>query len=156
LPPIDLNIVYAAVSIPLTALAIRLWARWAKDGGLARALGGVVVGALGLDGLRQLNGLLSGSPAGIEALGLVWGLVGGCLVWVFISAWQTLGPEPRLRMRSGGLSYNRRPGEATEAAPEDAAPAPAGDAAPVEDAAPTEDAAPAPAEDAGSEPTQPV
>ncbi|RMG16610.1 MAG: hypothetical protein D6731_05745, partial [Planctomycetota bacterium] len=91
-----LGALHALLGAPLVAVALRLWASWARRGGRTRLLGGVLLCALGLDGLRQLWWRLrwdAPPPWGDLAF---WGLAGGLVSASFFTAWRSFErPLPR-------------------------------------------------------------
>ena len=89
------DMLYTLSALPLVAMAIRCWARWARGaGGRGWLALGVVLAALGLDGLRQLLRRAEMAPT-IWAGPTVVMFCGGFLLYVVLRTYRDLGRKRR-------------------------------------------------------------
>lgn len=88
-----LGVLYLALSLPLCTAGLRCFARWARGGAWGWVPLGVLVLALGLDGLRLLDRRAAEAPV-TWARGVVWGLL-ALATWAALRrVWRDLAAQP--------------------------------------------------------------
>ncbi|MCA8920836.1 MAG: hypothetical protein KDD82_03440 [Planctomycetes bacterium] len=86
------TLVYPGLSVVFLGSALRAWGRYARSGRARWFALGVALCALGIDGLRALQGMLRFRGGGEQRL--IWALVALSVVTVLVQTWRSLAPAP--------------------------------------------------------------
>jgi len=116
---------YPALSVVFLGSAVRAWGRYAERRRAGWFVAGVILGAVGIDGLRALHTLLTFRTR--NERWLIWGLVALSVAAVLRQTWNALAPEP-----AGEPSRADEP-DADEPSPTNAAAEPSAHAPPAAD-----------------------
>ena len=106
---------YPALSVVFLGSAVRAWGRYAERRRAGWFVAGVVLGAVGIDGLRALHTLLKFRTR--NERWVIWGLVALSVAAVLRQTWNALAPEPTGEPSGGGPAEPRPTAEPSDEPP---------------------------------------